>query len=201
MHLLDARGRVRRHDQKMVGEPMQTAAALAAQGGCHQPHGFRLLQGLKDVRALARGRDGDGDIARLAERLDLAGENLVEAEIVAAGGERRCVGGECEGGDGLAILLITDGQFRREMLAVGGAAAIAEEQKFSPAAQTCHASCEQGVEWRAKFRLRPFGDAPVLGEFLRIKGSHIHVRFRSSPLHRRDGECAPNAVVRARLCC
>ena len=83
--------------------PCHVAAAFAAERGGDEPHGLGLLERGEDVGALAGGGDGDGHVARLAERLDLAGEDALEAEIVAGGGKRGGVGGEGERGDGGAV--------------------------------------------------------------------------------------------------
>ena len=79
---------------------------------------------------------------------------LLEAEIVAGGGERRGVGGQRERGDGGAVGLVADGQFGREMLGVGGAAAIAEEHQLAAAADRFDASRHQAGEGAGQARLR-----------------------------------------------
>ena len=111
-----------------------------------EPHRLGLAQRGEDVRALAGGGDRDGDVAGPSERLDLARENLLEAEIVAGGGERGGVGGQRDRGDGGAVGLVADGQFGREMLGVGGAAAIAEEHQLAAAADRVDAGPDQAGE-------------------------------------------------------
>ncbi len=59
------------------------AAAFAAERGCHGRPWPWPVECRDDVGALARGRNRDHQVAGAAERGDLTGKNLIEAEIVA----------------------------------------------------------------------------------------------------------------------
>ena len=59
-----------------------------------------------------------------------AGEQFLEAEIVADRGERRRVGGERESRDRGSVLLVPHDELGCDVLRVGRAAAIAEEQQL-----------------------------------------------------------------------
>src|SRR6516164_4432974 len=83
MHLLDARRRLGGDQQQRIGKPRQPAALAARERRRHEPHRLRALEPRNDVRAAARGGDSHGEIARPAQRLDLAGEDALEAQIVA----------------------------------------------------------------------------------------------------------------------
>jgi hypothetical protein len=66
----------------------------------------------------------------LAEGFDLAGEYLVEAEFVGAGGEDGRVGGEGDGAEGGASVGEADDELGDEMLGVGCGASIAGDEEF-----------------------------------------------------------------------
>src|SRR5579875_852579 len=83
VHFLDAGGGIRRHHEEMVGKTPEVAAALAGEGRGHEPLRPRLPQRGEDIGAPARGGNGDGDVALPPERLDLAGEDALEAEVIA----------------------------------------------------------------------------------------------------------------------
>ena len=141
---LDAGGFPRRHHQG-VSDPLQQPAAIAAeQAQGHHAHLVRLLDSREDVAAVAAGGDGDQQVARARQRLDLAGEHPFIAEVVADGGERRGIGGQGDGGQGAAIGLETADHFGGDVLRVGGAAAIAAEKDAIAVAQA-------GDELRAEF--------------------------------------------------
>ena len=134
---LDARGLVVGDDQAMVGEALGGDAATVAAGeaGSDEAAGTRRLQGLEDVRRIAGGGQSDQHVAGAAEGLDLAGEDAEEPEIIGGGGQRRGVGGQRDRRQSAAVALEADGELRRDVLAVGGAAAIAAEEKLAPGAE------------------------------------------------------------------
>ena len=90
---------------------------------------------------------------------------LIEAEIVAGGGERRGVGGQRQRRDGRAVFFVADGEFGCEVLGIGGAAAIAEQHQLAAAADRGDASREQPGEGIGERGLRCPRDGIVLGEF------------------------------------
>ncbi len=78
--------------------------------------------------------------------LDLSREQPLEAEIVADGGERGGIGGQRQRRDRRAVAAVAYRQFRREMLSVGGAAAVAEEHELAAGAAGADADPEQSRE-------------------------------------------------------
>src|SRR4030042_678342 len=77
-------------------------------------------------------RGGDGHVALVAERLDLAAEDLLERAVVGDGRQRRRVGGQGDGGNGLAFYHEPVDELRREMLGLGRAPAVAAGQDLVP---------------------------------------------------------------------
>ena len=55
-------------------------------------------------------------------------EDILEAVIVADSGENGCIHRQGDGGQGVALPLIAADQFRRQVLAVGGAASVPAEE-------------------------------------------------------------------------
>src|SRR6185437_5116344 len=107
----------------------------------------RDAEAAQHVLALARRRDRDRDVALAAERLDLPRKDQRKAEIVAGGGQRRAVRRQRDRRDGRPVARVSHRQFGREMLRVGGAAAIAEEQQL-PAALDCLGPNRKGLRER-----------------------------------------------------
>src|SRR5205085_8272228 len=91
VRLLYPRGDRGGDDQLDVTEAAGLAAVLAEEAGGHQALFLRQADGAEQVGAVAAGRHGDQHVARIAERLDLAREDVVEAEIVAGAGDDRRV--------------------------------------------------------------------------------------------------------------
>ena len=89
----------------------------------------RRARGGEQVRALAAGAVQHQQVARAAERLDLPGEDLLEAEVVARRGEHRGVGGERDRGERGAAVGVAHHVLGREVLRVGRAAAVAAEEQ------------------------------------------------------------------------
>src|SRR5262249_12857029 len=81
------------------------------------------------ARRAAAGRDRERDVAASAERLDLPREHLGVAAVVGDARDRRRVGGQREGRQGGAIEAEAIYELGRQMLRVGGAAAVAEEKE------------------------------------------------------------------------
>ena len=61
----------------------------------------------------------------MTEGFNLAGEDLVEAEVVGAGGEDGGVGGECDSAEGCAVFAESNDELGYEVLGVGGRASVA----------------------------------------------------------------------------
>ena len=90
----------------------------------------RCAQRRQNVRRTAGGRQRQQHVAAPAEALDLAREHLLEAVIVGDRGQRRGVGGQRDRGVAGPILLVAADDFGGDMLGVGGAAAIADDQEL-----------------------------------------------------------------------
>ncbi len=81
--------------------------------------------------ASPRGADADDDVAGPAERLDLAREDLLEGEVVGDGREGRGVGRQGDGRQRPSVPAEAAHQLGREVLRVGGAAAVAEDDQLA----------------------------------------------------------------------
>src|SRR5439155_8782045 len=87
------------------------------------------LRGAHDVGAFAAGRVQHHEIAGTGQRLDLAGEDLVEAQVVAARGEERRVSGERDRRQRAPVVAVADDVFGGQVLGVRGAAAVPRKEK------------------------------------------------------------------------
>jgi len=112
-------------EQFDVGLAVEGAAAAANQGERLDAARLGGADCFDQVGGVAARREEDEQVAGGAERLDLAGEDLVEAEIVGDAGERRAVGADREAGQGAAVALVAAGEFFGEMHCLGRAAAVA----------------------------------------------------------------------------
>src|SRR5438128_409042 len=113
----------------------RSAAALADQGDDGDAAGARRLRGADHVGALPARRVEREYVARARQGVELPREHFVEAHVVGAGGKQRRVGGERQGAQRGAARLIADHVLGREMLGVGGAAAVAGEEQRPARAQ------------------------------------------------------------------
>src|SRR3954471_11571287 len=94
VRLLDA-GRVRaRHDDRSLGHVRDLAAVTTGDAHGEGPALACRLEAAHHVGARARGGEPDRDVVRTAERVELAGEDVVERAVVRDRGEERAVGGE-----------------------------------------------------------------------------------------------------------
>jgi hypothetical protein len=128
--LLDVHGDGGGDDDVVICEIARFAAAVAGEGDGSYAGLFSLLESLEDVGRVAGSGDAEEDVAGLAEGFELAGEDLVEAEVVAAGGEDGGVGGEGNGAKGGAGVGEADDELGYEMLGVGGGASVAGDEEF-----------------------------------------------------------------------
>ena len=138
-----------------------------------------LVGGLKrekDVFARSASGDAECDISGLGKCFDLTGEDGLETEIVAMRGEDRSVGGQSETGERRAIDAVTNDEFSGEMLRVGGAATVAEEDDFFAASQRGEPSFGQ---WGGLITHRTeFGDGVLMLAEMRFEkgwkiGAHV----------------------------
>ena len=80
----------------MLGQRPQLAAAEAGAAERLQAVPVGPLDGPQDVRAVARAADGDEQVARAGQVLELLDEDAVEALVVAPGEDVRRVVGQAE---------------------------------------------------------------------------------------------------------
>jgi hypothetical protein len=128
--LLDVHGDGGGDDDVVVAEGAHEATVVAgeADGG---DAGFLCdVEGFDDVFGVAGGGDAEEDVAGLAEGFELAGEDVVEAEVVAGGGEDGGVGGEGDGAEGGAVDGEADDELGDEMLGVCGGASVAGDEEL-----------------------------------------------------------------------
>ena len=127
---LDVHGDGGGNDDVVIAEVAHLAAAVAGEADGGEPDFAGLMEGVEDVGRVAGGGDAEEDVAGLAEGFDLAGEDLVEAEVVGAGGEDGGVGGEGDGAEGGAVVGEADDELGDEVLGVGGGASVAGDEEF-----------------------------------------------------------------------
>ncbi len=135
MEELDLPGVVGRHHQGLVHFPRQRPAVSAQKGHGRRAEGTggscrRHQIGTPAARAVQHQQ-----VARPAERFDLAGKDLLEAEVVPGGREQRGVGGERHGGQRTAGGGVAHHVLGSHVLRVGGAAAVAAEEQRAAAPQ------------------------------------------------------------------
>nr|GEU28319.1 conserved hypothetical protein [Tanacetum cinerariifolium] len=133
MHFLDAGGTACRNADMDVGVGQHLADVAAALAGQRHDAHFaferRFDGGNHVARVTGRGKRQQ-DIARLAERLHLLGENLAVAVVVGDSRQDRGVGGEGNGRQREALAFEAAHQFGRKMLGVGSGTAVAAHQDF-----------------------------------------------------------------------
>lgn len=188
MHFLDMGSDLRRDNKAVIGEPSggYLAAVPARQAGRRKPARACRNQCRGDVGRGAGGGESDQHVAGPAERLDLAGEDLFIAKIVAGRRQRRAVGGQRNRRKPLSRGLETDRTLGRDMLRIGSAAAVAAEEKLAPGFQ--HRYSRFGERRRRREQsLRSLEDGKVFliaaGEFSRHRGAvgfQIDSAFRES---------------------
>ncbi len=128
--LLDVHGDRGGDDDVVVAEGAHLAAVVAAEADGGDADFFGLVKGLEDVFGVAGGGDAEEDVAGLAEGFDLAGEETIEAVVVAGGGEDGGVGGEGDGAEGGAVDGEADDELGDEVLGVGGGASVAGDEEL-----------------------------------------------------------------------
>jgi hypothetical protein len=130
VRLLDVHGDGRWNDDVVVAERSHVAAVVAGEADGGDADDLGLGDGSDEVFGVAGGGDGEEDVAGLAEGFELTGEEVVEAVVVAGGGEDRCVGGEGDGAEGGAVDGEADDELGDKVLCVGGGATVAGDEEF-----------------------------------------------------------------------
>ncbi len=108
------------------------AAVVAGEGDGGEGEGAGALEGAEAVGGVAGGGDGEQDVAGLAEGFDLAGEDVVEAVVVADGGEDGAVGGEGDGAEGGAVDGEADDELGDDVLGVRGEPPLPQTRSLWP---------------------------------------------------------------------
>src|ERR1051326_222544 len=129
MPLLDALGVVRGDDDRNVNHLLRRTSTLSQKSDDGETALLRFGDRTVDVFRFAAGADRDENVAGVAEPLHLAGENVLEPQIVPAGGQHGAVGRKSDRGKGTTVRLgHPDDQLRGDVLGIGSAPAIAAEQ-------------------------------------------------------------------------
>ena len=122
------------------------AQAVIDQGGhlpataARQPDGRHAdrataLQAAQHVCRVAAGRERDSDIITFAKRLYLLGKNIGGTVVVGNRGQSRGVGGQRNGRQRRTVDQVTIHELGGQVLRVGGAAAVPEQENFSTRTQ------------------------------------------------------------------
>src|SRR4029453_12988067 len=127
MNQLDETGIVGSDDDCLIYQPGQRSPTLPQKCDTGNSPLPRRAGSGDQVRALAAGAVQDQEVARAADSLYLAGKNLVEPQIVACRGKDGGVGRQGDGRQGSASFDVAHHVFRREVLRIGSAAAVATE--------------------------------------------------------------------------
>ena len=118
-------------------------------------------------------RYADGDIARFAQRLDLAGEDRIIAEIVRRRRQQRRIGRKRDRRQRPAVYPVAADKLGREMLRIAGTAAIAEKHQLVAGIHRGLADIRETDEIRLQ-RTGRRDDSIVLFEFAIEIGVEIH---------------------------
>ncbi len=173
VRLLDARRVVGGGDQAGIHQAPEAPAPAAAKAGGLGPQGARLFQRPQDIGAVAGGADADDQIPRPAQGLDLAGEDLVEAIIIANGRQGGAVRGQGDRGQAGPVALEPPDEFRGQVLAIRRAPPIAEPEDPAPAGQAVDHEGGDALD------VRPLFPQPFDGAQMVIKVPVDHVTWNS----------------------
>lgn len=122
---------------------------VSSKGHCFYSHLFSDLKGFEDIGGVSAGTDANGDIPLFAEGPELFGEDFVKGEVIGDAGENRSICGKGNCGEGRTVYDISIDEFRREVLSIGSASPISEEEKF--------VSCFEGMGNKLD-RLKEYGE-------------------------------------------
>lgn len=117
-----------RHNDRHVADRRQFLAVRPSQRDRKTAARPRSLDCGDHVRRFAAGADRDKDVAAGREALNLTLEDLLEPIVVPNGRERRRVSGQRDRRIWAPLAFESAGEFRGDVLGVGGTAAVAAEQ-------------------------------------------------------------------------
>ena len=109
----------------MIAEFAACAAVIAEQADGSRVFPAGDLEGVEDIRAVARGREHEQPIAIVEEGVALSGKNILVAVVVGDAGEGGGVGVEADRARGGAIVAIATDEFLGQMQGLGGRAPVA----------------------------------------------------------------------------
>ena len=135
--LLNVLGGPMRHGDGGFTE-FEHSAALAHESDAGHPNFLGLLDRQDNIFRISAGTDGEEDVFRLSESLNLASKDSVVSVVVRVGGEKRAVSRERKGrkAGSFASGVQSAREFRRHMLTVGGAAPVSAEQELAALTKT-----------------------------------------------------------------
>src|SRR5271166_5841108 len=155
LHFLHFPRRTVRSDDRDVSGLSGRSAAVAGQRDRHRAALAGRDQPLDDVARRAGRRDADRDVAAPGKTLELSREDALETIVVGDGGERRRIDGQRDAGIRGALEHEPARQLRREMLCLGRAAAVAEEEHAAVAADAAHDRVDRALDRRGVIRAAP----------------------------------------------
>lgn len=130
MDLLDPRGAGRVDVEAVIRHAQSLTAIVAGKGDGRHARLRGLAKSFEHIGRSPAGGDTPGDVPLLTEGLDLSGEDEGKIRIVADAGQEGGVGGQGDGRQGGPVEEKAVDEFCGDMLGVGGAAAVAEDEDF-----------------------------------------------------------------------
>src|SRR5690349_18574809 len=120
VHFLNSGGCEAWDDDLMITNAFGQSAVFPASEDCCQAQIGSAMKRSKHIRAIPAGSEPHKHISRAAQRLDLAGKNLIVSVIVADACKSRNVCIEADGRQGAPFSVITSNKFLGEMQSIGG---------------------------------------------------------------------------------
>ena len=151
----------------VMGERFELAAGEAGEAHGRQPLLVRPVDGLEDVGTVARARDGQQQVARRGEVLELLDEDPVVTLVVTPGQDCRRVVGQAEDFEPLLILEVAQGalgQILAQVRSVGARAAVAADEDETAGVVGCFDKLRHFLELG---RIELFDFAADHGEVIR----------------------------------
>lgn len=112
---------------------------------------------------------------RAAETADLAFEDFIEAVVVADRGKNGCVGGQSDGGQGIAVKIESRKEFPGDVLRVSRTAAITRNEHLAASAKDIRDSIGDRYDGRAKIGISG-GALERIARATKMSGHHLGVQ-------------------------
>jgi len=143
-----------RDDQFDICQASCFAAAAAKKGETGEAKLAGAVQGEKNVWGIAAGREDDHQVTLGRQSLDLPGEDLIEAVVVADAAQQGAVRRESNCRQRTPVFAITPRKFRGKVRRLGGAAPVTADQQFVPAPQGLEDQIGRAIDlWLKAFKL------------------------------------------------